>query len=586
MTVTISSSAARETESTPSALDAHRGRRCVLVAAGARPAGDSFVRRHDLHPALVLTKADLMVGPLELRRRVAEAGAELVIVHSGDWRRQPNPQLYELALLFLPARDRVIVDDVQGIVRRMSGARLVGCAARTLPDGISAGAAVTAEALRITRATWRRPTRPKIDGRSGARRLSGSRKSDSSVMAIWPASGQGYGGSISHLTGILNGFRRAGLRIGLVTTAPPTAEVQAVADEVEVIAPLPPGARVTGDCMQICANRPLHNAAMRMASRLQPSFVYQRHSPFLVTGAEIGAERRIPFVLEWNGSEVWVRQNWHDTLPIERCLDRLVEQAERAVVTDAELITAVSEEAANMAARAGAARPKVLVLPNAVDLEYVDRCLNGAPDRVEKPRPAASGHEALLGWAGTFGGWHGATVIIRALPQLRPNVRLVMVGDGNERPACESLARELCVADRIEWAGSVPRPEALRRLARCDLLVSPHVPLEGGEPFFGSPTKLFEYMALGKPIVASRLAQIGEILEDGVTARLVTPGNVTELADGISDVLDSPDRGGRLGRAARLEAESCHTWDHRARTVLDRLADLPGMQISTVRGPE
>ena len=63
-------------------------------------------------------------------------------------------------------------------------------------------------------------------------------------------------------------------------------------------------------------------------------------------------------------------------------------------------------------------------------------------------------------------------------------------------------------------------------------------------------TKL-EYMALGKPIVASRLAQIGEILADGVTARLVTPGDVADLANGIVDVLNSPDRGSGLGRAAR-----------------------------------
>jgi glycosyltransferase involved in cell wall biosynthesis len=82
-------------------------------------------------------------------------------------------------------------------------------------------------------------------------------------------------------------------------------------------------------------------------------------------------------------------------------------------------------------------------------------------------------------------------------------------------------------------------------------------------------------MALGRPIVASRLAQIGEILEDGATARLVTPADVTDLANGILAVLSSPDRGSHLGDAARLEALAHHTWDHRAETVLDRLAKLP-----------
>lgn len=227
-----------------------------------------------------------------------------------------------------------------------------------------------------------------------------------------------------------------------------------------------------------------------------------------------------------------------------------------------------------MAARAGAAAEKLLILPNGVDIGYVDRCVNGTANRAGSV-PSDPRARRVLGWAGTFGGWHGAAMIVRAMSLLPADVQLLMIGDGAERRACEALATDLGVAERIEWAGSLPRPEALRRLASCDLLVSPHVPLENGEPFFGSPTKLFEYMALGRPIVASRLAQIGEILEDGVTARLVTPGDVNDLANGIVAVLSSPDRGSHLGDAARLEALAHHTWDHRAETVLDRLAKLP-----------
>jgi glycosyltransferase involved in cell wall biosynthesis len=58
-------------------------------------------------------------------------------------------------------------------------------------------------------------------------------------------------------------------------------------------------------------------------------------------------------------------------------------------------------------------------------------------------------------------------------------------------------------------------------------------------------------MALDRPIVASSLEQIGDVLEDGRTARMVTPGDVAELADGIREVLALPDRGAALGAAAR-----------------------------------
>ena len=127
----------------------------------------------------------------------------------------------------------------------------------------------------------------------------------------------------------------------------------------------------------------------------------------------------------------------------------------------------------------------------------------------------------------------------------------------------------------------MPHDEAIRRLAECDVLVSPHVEIPN-QRFFGSPTKLFEYMAIGRPIVASRLEQLGDVLEDGATARLVTPGDERELALAIDQVLGSPDRGQALGRAARREAER-HTWDRRARAIMDRL-DLAAPVTPAARG--
>jgi glycosyltransferase involved in cell wall biosynthesis len=82
-------------------------------------------------------------------------------------------------------------------------------------------------------------------------------------------------------------------------------------------------------------------------------------------------------------------------------------------------------------------------------------------------------------------------------------------------------------------------------LDACDILVSPHIPLADGSDFFGSPTKIFEYMAMGKGIVASRLGQIGEVR--GMMRRaLVEPGNVPELARAIVEA----------GRIARLRSAS------------------------------
>ena len=106
-------------------------------------------------------------------------------------------------------------------------------------------------------------------------------------------------------------------------------------------------------------------------------------------------------------------------------------------------------------------------------------------------------------------------------------------------------------------------------LDACDILIAPHVPLADGSDFFGSPTKIFEYMAMGKAIVASRLGQIGEVLSHEETALLVEPGNVNELAAAIGRLVESDALRERLGPAARDAAVKNHTWGHNARRVLE-----------------
>jgi glycosyltransferase involved in cell wall biosynthesis len=104
------------------------------------------------------------------------------------------------------------------------------------------------------------------------------------------------------------------------------------------------------------------------------------------------------------------------------------------------------------------------------------------------------------------------------------------------------------------------------------VLVAPHVPLPNGVEFFGSPTKLFEYMAAGKAIVASRLGQIGEVLEHGVTGWMVEPGSVDELGEALVAVAADPELRRELGAKARRQASEHHSWQLNARRVINAYA--------------
>jgi glycosyltransferase involved in cell wall biosynthesis len=539
-------------------------RRWAVLAGSGRPAAERFLAREGLEAAVVLTRDELLAPPGRLRRAVRDAGADGALVHSVDWRRQPNPQLYELALAVLPVRERVIVDERAGASAGLARAQAAARVARFTFDGARAVAAIGREALRLAL----EPERPQ---RAPAPTAPPAAGGDEWVLAVWPGNPGGFGGSTTHISGILGGFRALGFRVALVTRLAPVEQLARVVDEVTVVEPPAKSYRVNADIDHIACNDPVRRAGLELARRLRPRFVYQRHTPFLLAGARIAEASGIPLVLEWNGSEAWIRDNWEKTFAPEALLTPLVVAMERRAVARSAVVAAVSTEAARMALEAGAAPESVVVLPNAVDVRELDAAVGDLTLGEVNGR-------ARLGWAGTFGPWHGAQVMVQALARLPRDVTLVMVGDGDERPACQTLSRELGVDDRIEWTGALVHDRALSTLAGCDLLVSPHTPLDG-RPFFGSPTKLFEYMALARPIVASDLEQIGEVLRNGVTARLVTPGDVDELAQAILEVLRSRDRGRALAEAARREVEARHTWDERARELVRRLGvALPGAE--------
>jgi glycosyltransferase involved in cell wall biosynthesis len=213
---------------------------------------------------------------------------------------------------------------------------------------------------------------------------------------------------------------------------------------------------------------------------------------------------------------------------------------------------------------------RVLVQPNGVDPERYRPDVDGRPVR---RRHGLEGR-TVVGFVGTFGMWHGAPVLARAARRVlrdRPEARFLFVGDGRDRAECESILAGY--GERVVFTGLVPQDQGPAHLAAMDILAAPHVDNPDGTRFFGSPTKLFEYMAMGRAIVASRLEQIGEVLADGRTAVMVPPGDEEALAAAIVELFDDPARRAALGVAARRRALERHTWDANVRGVVARLSE-------------
>jgi glycosyltransferase involved in cell wall biosynthesis len=170
----------------------------------------------------------------------------------------------------------------------------------------------------------------------------------------------------------------------------------------------------------------------------------------------------------------------------------------------------------------------------------------------------------VIGYAGHLYPWKGVDVLIEALARV-PGVNGLIAGGQpgeRDRSRLEALARARGIGDRVEFAGWCAPREVAALLLRCQLLVLPNVRTTISERYT-SPLKLFEYLAAGRPIIASDLPALREVLTDAVNALLVPPGDPVAMAGAMARLLADPVLGDRLARQARTDAAS-YSWDARA----------------------
>jgi glycosyltransferase involved in cell wall biosynthesis len=366
------------------------------------------------------------------------------------------------------------------------------------------------------------------------------------------------GGSVAHTAGVIGGLRQLGAAVMPVASD----RLPGVDAATRVV---PPEVWFDGSARELedlAYNVPFLLAAWRAARTFRPTAIYQRHSTFNVTGAVLARLLRVPLVLEYNSSEVWKGRYWGGLR-----LERAALHVERINLGAADRVVVVSRVLRDELINSDVPEDRIVVNPNGVDPSLFRPDLSG--DAVRARLGLKS--NLAIGFSGTFGAWHGIPTLAAAIPMVlaaRPDVRWLVIGDGPLRSILDDAVRG---DERVVRPGMLPHAEMPSYLAACDILVSPHGRQADGGEFFGSPTKLYEYMATGRPIVASRLGQIAEVLEDDVSALLVPPDEPAALADAIVRLVDDACLRTRLGRGARQAAEQRHTWRQNAARVLDAL---------------
>lgn len=207
-----------------------------------------------------------------------------------------------------------------------------------------------------------------------------------------------------------------------------------------------------------------------------------------------------------------------------------------------------------------------LVAPNAVNPQHF------SPVAQQEARRSLglANNEHIIGFVGNFAAWQGLDTLVQAVVSLiseRPNLTLLLIGDGVERSRLESLATPY--QDRVRFLGLLPHEQVGKALSACDILAAPMAMSERNRRTGVSPLKVFEYLALGRPIIVSRLPGMEFVEREGL-GEVFTPGDSHELAATIQRVLDlSPEAKQTLGERARQAAETTHSWDRVMQDVIN-----------------
>jgi glycosyltransferase involved in cell wall biosynthesis len=255
---------------------------------------------------------------------------------------------------------------------------------------------------------------------------------------------------------------------------------------------------------------------------------------------------------------------------------RAVERCEREAWTESEAIIAVDTTQSQIIQEQGADPKKITVIANAVDVREVDEICAALPLRRNEDRP-------WIVLARRLEPKNGVEFAIRAIAEfssaeLRP--RLILAGDGAERPRLIEMATQLGVENDVVFLGAVQHSALLPLVRAADIVLIPSVPEQGVVE--ATSIAAIEAMAMRRPVVASGIGGLLELMTDGVSGILVQPRDPSAIANAVRRVLASPDLARTLGEGAReivLKRFSVEPWFNAIRKVYDSVLGPVGQKF-------
>ncbi len=316
----------------------------------------------------------------------------------------------------------------------------------------------------------------------------------------------------------------------------------------------------------IVNNRKYRKNGMRAIREHNPDILMVRDCLFNFWGEYLVQKSSLPFVLEVNAPHTLETQ-YFSTLS----LSYLAKRAEERTWHRADAIIVVSKTIKEILISRGISEEKICVVQNGVNPEKFHSGINGEDVR---NRYSLEGR-VVIGFIGSLKKWHGVGMLLevgKKIIESSRDVTFLVVGDGPLKHELKKYVLDNNLQKYVIFTGRIDHDKIPPYIAAMDIAVLPYPAIKN---FYFSPLKLYEFMAMGKPIIASRLGQIQEVLEAGRDSELVKPGNQKEWYEKLIKLIDNQDYRAYLGQNVKMKG-SQFTWDRNAKMIEDILYKVLG----------
>lgn len=285
--------------------------------------------------------------------------------------------------------------------------------------------------------------------------------------------------------------------------------------------------------------------------------IYERYSLWSAAGCRAGCTLGVPVVTEVNAPLVMEQAAFRSLV----CADEAY-AIEAEVLAGSDALAAVSRQMGRYLTGAGADPARVHVIGNAVDTAQFHSGVTPA-------RLASIPDDAfVVGFTGSLKMWHGVDTLLQAFSTFResePRAHLLICGDGPKRGWIDGFVAGAGLSDAVTMAGWVDHAALPGLIARMDVATAPY---PAAEDHYFSPLKLYEYLAMGRPVLASDIGQTAELLSGSEAAQLLPPGDVGALTDALHALCADPARRAAMSAASAAEGAR-HDWTRNAAQVVE-----------------